>query len=302
MNQQKIEYLMHPKHLKDELRCDIQIHFKNEIENTVTQIKKWCDLPERSELKFARKQALACMDIRNIVVNLLTDIVFHCQSPLPFVSVASMINIGFENKMDNIRTTSELIALLEPMQIYSIDSNRNVLALITPHDELLSRIQLSCYLPPMVEKPDVLYKNNDCSLKTVGKDSLILGCKENYHTDNISLDVLNTLNSNQYVIDDWVVENFNKSWFRPELNQDELSELSKDEQTQYHLDMQYKDVYKEQFEVFYKILKDKTVYFTHKVDKRGRIYTQGYHFNTQGTSFEKACISLKNQEIVTGEL
>lgn len=302
MNQESIEHLMHPKHLKDELRCDIQIHFKNEIENTVTKIKKWCNLPERSELKFARKQALACMDIHNIVVNLLTDIVFHCQSPLPFVSVASMINIGFETKMDNIRTTSELIALLEPIGVYTIDNNRNVVALIAPHDELLNRIQLSCYLPPMIEKPDTLYKNNDCGLKTIDKDSLILGNKENYHTGNISLDVLNTLNNNEYVIDDWVVENFNKPWLRPELSQSELSTLDKDDQEQYQLDMQYKEVFEEQFEVFYKLLKDKTVHFIHKVDKRGRVYTQGYHFNTQGTSFEKACISLKNQETVRGQL
>jgi len=41
-------------------------------------------------------------------------------------------------------------------------------------------------------------------------------------------------------------------------------------------------------------------YLTNKVDKRGRIYSQGYHINTQGTSFKKAMIDLAHEELVTG--
>ena len=37
-----------------------------------------------------------------------------------------------------------------------------------------------------------------------------------------------------------------------------------------------------------------------KVDKRGRIYTSGYHLNPQGSSFKKAMLNLKKKEIVTG--
>ena len=37
-----------------------------------------------------------------------------------------------------------------------------------------------------------------------------------------------------------------------------------------------------------------------KVDKRGRIYTSGYHISPQGSSFKKAMINLANKEIVTG--
>jgi DNA-directed RNA polymerase len=42
------------------------------------------------------------------------------------------------------------------------------------------------------------------------------------------------------------------------------------------------------------------IYLTNKVDKRGRIYAQGYHITTQGTSFKKAMLELAHEELVTG--
>ena len=41
-------------------------------------------------------------------------------------------------------------------------------------------------------------------------------------------------------------------------------------------------------------------YLTHKVDKRGRIYAQGYHITTQGTAFKKAMIELAEPEFIEG--
>ena len=41
-------------------------------------------------------------------------------------------------------------------------------------------------------------------------------------------------------------------------------------------------------------------YLTHKVDKRLRLYAQGYHVTTQGSPFKKASIELHKEEIVNG--
>lgn len=285
MNQSQLEYLLHPYHIQQDLQQLIAESFTDKISKAVNVIKKWCDIDEKSELKNQRKQILRCLDLNNIVIQLISTILTYCQEPLPFVSVASMLNIGYETKMENVRTVSELLALLEPLEIYTIGENKDIQSLLTPPDEIYNRIKLACYIPPMITKPNKLYKNNDCGLLTINNDSLILGDKENYHKGNISLDVLNILNSNEYVIDDYIVNNFQKE-FHLDTPQDIIN----------------KEVFLDQFNVFYKHLKDKTVYFTHKVDKRGRVYSCGYHFNTQGTSFEKACISLSNQELVTGEL
>jgi DNA-directed RNA polymerase len=43
---------------------------------------------------------------------------------------------------------------------------------------------------------------------------------------------------------------------------------------------------------------DNEFYLTHKYDKRGRIYCQGYHVNYQGTPWNKAVIQFANEEIV----
>ena len=41
-------------------------------------------------------------------------------------------------------------------------------------------------------------------------------------------------------------------------------------------------------------------YLCNKVDKRGRIYSSGFHMNVQGSSFKKAMINFKHREIPTG--
>ena len=40
------------------------------------------------------------------------------------------------------------------------------------------------------------------------------------------------------------------------------------------------------------------MFITHKFDKRGRIYSQGYHVHIQGTSYKKAILELHNKEMV----
>jgi DNA-directed RNA polymerase len=60
--------------------------------------------------------------------------------------------------------------------------------------------------------------------------------------------------------------------------------------------------FKKQSYYFYTLLakQGNKLYFNHKVDKRGRIYSQGYHLNTQGTAFKKAMLEFAKEELVTG--
>ena len=43
-------------------------------------------------------------------------------------------------------------------------------------------------------------------------------------------------------------------------------------------------------------------WFTHKYDKRGRIYCCGYQLNTQGNSYAKAQLELANKQLITNEI
>ena len=70
-----------------------------------------------------------------------------------------------------------------------------------------------------------------------------------------------------------------------------------------------KKVSKEDYDIFYdkyvntakamcKAFADNDIYLTHKYDKRGRVYCQGYYISYHGTDWNKAVLELSNKEIV----
>jgi hypothetical protein len=60
--------------------------------------------------------------------------------------------------------------------------------------------------------------------------------------------------------------------------------------------------FKEQSYMMYMLMAEQgnRFWFNHKVDKRGRIYSHGYHINPQGTSFKKAMLEFADAELVSG--
>lgn len=305
MNQRQLEILMHPKHIRRDVSEIIIKSFSKQIVLSVKAIHKWIEVSEY-ESKNARKQMLSTLDIHKLVVDIFTTITMVAQKPLPYISVASQIAIDNMSKLDSIKTASELIALLQHTKLYAINKTYDTRLIeslvVLPEDaEITKRIRLSCFLPPMIEPPKPVNNNKQSGYLTVN-DYVVLGYKENQHNQRLSLDVINILNQNKYVLDNYVIQNFEKPWFREVLEEHELSLLDMIDQQEYYDQAVTFEKYKEQLKVLTEIIKDKPIYFNHKYDKRGRIYAQGYHFNTQGTSYEKACINLKTKEFVTGEL
>lgn len=305
MNQRQLEILMHPKHIRRDVSEIIIKSFSKQIEQSVKAIHKWIEISEY-ESKNARKQILSTLDIHKLVVDIFTTITMVAQKPLPYISVASQIAIDNMSKLDSIKTASELIALLQHTNLYAINKTYDTRLIeslvVLPEDaEITKRIRLSCFLPPMLEPPKPVNNNKQSGYLTIN-DHVVLGYKKNQHNQRLSLDVINILNQNEYVLDSYVIQNFEKPWFREELEEHELSLLDTIDQQEYYDQAVTFEKYKEQLKVLTEIIKDKPIYFNHKYDKRGRIYTVGYHFNTQGTSYEKACINLKTKEFVTGEL
>lgn len=305
MSQKDIELLLHPKHITNDVRTLIKSDFQNQITQSIKAIHKWINVDEYHS-KNKRKEILSCLDIEKIVVDILTTTFMYAQSPIPFISIAAMVQISGMDKLSSLKTVSELLALLVHTKMYEIQQTRDsryIYSLLElPFDHPLSkRIELSCCLPPMVEKPMKIESNYQSGYHTIN-DCVILGYTENQHKHKLALDTLNTLNSIEYELDSYVLNNFEKEWYREELHDDELALLSNDEQLDYHTQHQTWQQYQEQFEVLSEMLQNKTLYFLHKYDKRGRVYTQGYHFSNQGTSFEKACLNLKTKELITGEL
>ena len=302
-DQVSMELIMHPKHIKKDVKEGVHKSFTKTITQAKELITAWVEQPEH-ESKMARKSKLLNLNIYDIIVDIYTAVIMHCAKPMPYVSLASMVHIDGFDKVDSIKVVAELIALLKDTGIYALsrrDGKWYVESLVNLPEVLQRRIDLSCYLPPMVEQPQTIKNNHTSGYLTIN-DSVLLGFKENQHNMPLALDVLNTLNNTVFELDEYIIDNFKKDWHRQELTDDEIYLLDTKSRNQYLIEKGTRRDHLEQFEVLKGHLKDRPFYFTNKYDKRGRIYTQGYHFSPQGTSFEKACINLKTKEFITGEL
>ena len=305
ISQTLMEHTLHKQHVLNSIKEELEQYMSDEIDMAVVTLKEWLD-ETTWESKEIRKDSIRQHDIRALVIKIFSNIIMSCAKPMPLVSIASMATLTDSlDKIDNIHLTCEVIAVLKDSGIYAIentpDNTRIVVSQVEPSESLARKIYIGCYLPPMIQKPQTLYSNTDSAFLTIKSDKVILGGKLNQHNACISLDVLNTLNSNEYELDEEAIKVV-KPFHREELSVDEFKKLDVYEQQQYTQEYDNYVKYLEQINYLKELLKGQKIYFTHKPDKRGRIYTQGYHFNTQGSEYEKSCLNLYKKEVVHGTL
>ncbi len=292
MNQSTFEYVLHPYHIARDIQEYLRVKYANEVDSLTTSLREYIS-QSYWDSKNERLQSLN-KDLTKVILNILTQTIILAGDYVPLVSVCSSVSFGLSRYHD-IQTCADVLHLINQTDLILIDivgGTYYIQSNMQLTDELVNRLNIMCVLPPMVVKPRMLRHNKSCGYLTINKDNLILGDKENYHDEAISLDVLNTLNSQAFQLDLDICYKFQKE-FKSEFDKDTDEYLNQ---------LKTHNKAKEQFEYFRDVIQDKTIFFTHKVDKRGRVYSQGYQFNTQGSSYEKACINLKTKEFVTGEL
>ena len=293
MNQSALEQLIHPYHLSKDIKRYLSEEYSDDISNIKTVLQDYLS-QEYWDSKNERLQAIN-KDLTKVILNILTQTVLIASDYVPLLSVCSSVSFGLDRYHD-IQTCADILWLINQTDLIlidiSVDNTRYIQSNMELPDELVNRLTIMCVLPPMLVKPRTLRHNKSCGYLTINKDSLILGDKENYHDECISLDVLNTLNSQALCLDLDICYKFQKEF---------KSEFDKDTDEYLNQRKTYERA-KEQFEFFRDKIQDHTIHFTHKVDKRGRVYSQGYTFNFQGSSYEKACINLKTKEFVEGDL
>lgn len=231
------------------------------------------------------------MDLHALVLDIYVGLAY-CVTPELFTSMTAQMSskLKFDDKPDAIKTVAELVGVLCFTDVYDIYKPMGSLSLhikfnLKMDKDLMHFILNTAYLPPMLCEPKEITTNYTSGYLT-HNDSLVLG-KGNHHSGDLCLDVINKMNR-----------------VCLKLDTDFLSTLT--EKPTFILDDQEKidqwDKFIKQSYAFYLMLAthDNEFYLTHKVDKRGRIYAQGYHLNTQGTAFKKSCIELAKQEIVQG--
>lgn len=147
---------------------------------------------------------------------------------------------------------------------------------------------------PMVTAPKALTKNTDTPYMVVKDGSVIL--RNNHHNDDVCLDHINRMNQTKFAINNDVARMVQNQW----------RNLDKPKEGETKQDFERR---KRAFEKFDRTAKQvmgqitelgNEFYLTHKYDKRGRTYCQGYHVSYQGAPWNKAVIELapSEQEII----
>lgn len=297
MNQTSLEHLLHPQHLAKDIKEYLLVEYADKIDSIKTVLRDYLN-QNYWESKNERLATIKSMDLETVILDVLVQVCLIAQKEVPLISLCSAKTIKDMSKQESAMTVGEILHCIDSTDLILWDKPKDKILVksnMVLSDELERRLKLMCVLPPMMTKPRQLKHNKSSGYLTIKSDSLILGDKENYHDECISLDVLNTLNSQALCLDLDICYKFEKEF----VYRDDVPD---DEKDIYLNQVKTYEKAKEQFEFFRDKLNDSTVHFTHKVDKRGRVYSQGYQMNIQGTSYEKACINLKTKEYVTGEL
>ena len=198
-----------------------------------------------------------------------------------------------DDPFDRARTASELLGLLSTEDgFYHIQRNgQGTPATISVNhwpfiDEKMMDnfdwINNTCFNPPMIERPNLVFDNHTCGYKTL-REPLLLGTLTQ-HESKLNYDTINSLNQIEWVLDPDVLaepETPSKPLDTPEQHQNftAMAQASK---------------------FIYRLLnKFKCFFFCWQYDSRGRLYSHGYHVNLQAAEFKKASLSFNRYEKLT---
>lgn len=307
--QQQVEQYFSRKGIKKAV-LDYMLSIPEAIERIdygVQLLKEWCETPATYIQKQTRKDHVSQMDLKDLTIEVFVKVA-SINTYTTLANLASQLApvIGFSDTRVGILTCAEVIAVLCETSFFdlvkpSVQASIHVQSNFILPPELQQYVERACYLPPMITKPKILKNNRDSGYLTIKGDSLILGGGLNHHSDDICLDVLNLMNSYKLTLNEYILENV-KEVPTSDLNHvDDSNRVLNLRDKQRIIQQQHQNWNRhiEQSQYFYKhiMLNNNLMYMTHKYDKRGRIYSQGYHINPQGASYKKAIIDLAQQEV-----
>jgi hypothetical protein len=302
------------KHIDAKIREEILANPKMvaKINLGVEMLKEWLAgsyYPSKNQ----RLAQISLMDLPTLVLDLFVGVCYS-QQPQLFTSVTAQTaaRLGFSDKTAAITTVAEVLSILCHTDAFDLikeskQASIQLVSTIPLSQKLLEFIEHSEYLPPMVCEPLELTHNFSSGYLT-HNDSLILGAG-NHHDGDICLDVLNTMNKVEFKLDlnflckveEEPTELTPEAIYEKALKKGKMISMGEAVQRA-NAAMENWNQFKSQSYRFYSLIatQGNRLWMTNKVDKRGRIYSQGYHITPQGAPFKKAMLELAKEEVVTG--
>lgn len=291
--QLQLEYQFCRKHIDRYILKEIRDNpeMMSKVQHGVSLLEEWMS-QDYFPSKNKRINELRELDLEKLVLDAFVQ-VSSCMIPELFTSVSAQFagRLGFNSKAPAIRTAAELLAVLTNAYAFDIIKPGQYESLVVQSHiplskELLGFIAQSQYLPPMVCEPKSVRHNYESGYLTFN-DPLILK-PWNQHDQPQALDVINTQNKVKLKLDTEflsLVEEY------PKVPEEEMTHEQRQQWAQFK---------RSSYEMYLRIAQFDQFHLTNKYDKRGRMYAQGYHINTQGAPFKKAMVEFAEEETVTG--
>ena len=283
------------------------------LKRGVELLREWLN-EEHYESKAERIAPLHSADLEDLVKNVFLQ-VMYCQAPEKLVSVAGRVAgyLHFDDKPAAIKTTGEILGLLCETDFFDINKASSVDQLyvecnFTLSKELQEFMDRSLYPLPMICQPTKLRHNRTSGYLTTS-DSLILG-QGNHHNGDICLDVLERQNQIpltlcvdlMYAMEERPNKPITVEYIMHKAQEkgNEITMATAKAECRDRI-ASFEQFRKQSIDVYALMVKNgNRFHLTNRVDKRGRVYSMGYHIHTQGSAFKKAIVELANTEVVEG--
>ena len=205
-------------------------------------------------------------------------------------TIVGILSRHFKSEENPYQTTANYIAYMLKCNLIGYDTERDDLIVAYElDDDSKSKLERFQYPLPMIEPPVHVTNNRQTGYVTID-GSLIL--QDNHHNNDICLDHINRVNQQTLSINENVVAFIQNQW--------KNISAPKDGESREDYDRRRKN-YLKYTKGAYEVMELITMYsnqfwLTHKYDKRGRTYCQGYHVNYQGNDWNKACVQFAHEE------
>lgn len=221
-------------------------------------------------------------------MDFLVQMVLHKRAPLQVL--VGILRPYFNGNCQE--TANEILKCVQNDFAHWDPMNHKVILAYDISADVQEDIDRYQYPMPMVVEPLPINTNMDTGYYTQ-KASVIL--KKNHHNLDVCLDHLNRSNRIKFKIDGDTAITIKNKWRhldKPKPHE-EYSEFRKRVKA-------FNKYNRTAHEVLNHlgIATGGEFYLTHRYDKRGRTYCQGYHCTYQGATWNKAVINLANEEIV----
>ncbi|UKL14758.1 RNA polymerase, single-subunit [Stenotrophomonas phage C121] len=220
-------------------------------------------------------------------IDFLIQMSLHKRCPL-----TTMVGILWHHLKDSQATVDMIQKMLDMELAYLDKITKNVLIVrFEINAALQAELDKFQYPLPMVVEPLTVKKNTETGYLTP-HGSIIL--KNNHHNDDVCLDHINRLNKIPLKINHVASVMLKNQWKNLDKQKEDETpdEFKKRKRAFEKYDKHAKEV------ISFLIKEGNEFYLTHKFDKRGRTYAQGYFVNYQGNSWNKACVHFANEEMI----